>query len=127
VIRPTPGLLAAVLAVAAAAAGCTLKVTPPDDGAAADAGPAQTVGDQCNAIYTELCTQGINRCGFVTTLGECLQGDLPNCCTGSICSELSKSPASAVDACKSALDAEDCNGIANGVSPPACQGVPQKP
>jgi hypothetical protein len=106
--------------------GCTLKATPPDDGGT-DAGPAQTVGDQCTAIFTEFCMQAISRCGYTTPLDQCISSYLPTCCTGSSCNVTSQSPASAVDACKQALDAEGCYPISLNTTPPECQGIPKKP
>lgn len=116
------------LALAATPNGaCTIKPLPSDAGAG-DAGP-QTVGDQCTAIVTELCEQAASRCGIglAYTQDECVSAEMPSCCTGSACSALSLSPQSAVDACKQALDAEDCNTVANDVTPDACAGVPQMP
>ena len=112
--------------------GCTLKLTGADGGTAGSgttsgASTSMTVLDQCTSIYTELCTQGMQRCGILESLSDCLANDVPSCCTGSVCSESSLSSSSAVDACKAALDAEDCNSVANGVAPSACQGVPQLP
>jgi hypothetical protein len=115
-------LLSAVLCGALAA--CSIHVTPSDAGA--DAAP-QTVRDQCTAIYSELCMQAIGRCGIVATLDMCITNGVDMCCTGSVCDQTSKSPASAVDACKSAIDGEPCYGIAINNVPAECQGVPQKP
>jgi hypothetical protein len=120
--------LAAALA-ALAVTGCTLTVTQPDAGAdagpAADAG-AQTVGDQCTQIYTELCMQG-GRCAIAVSLSDCVSNYQAACCAGSVCNETSQSPASAVDACKTAIDAEGCYDVSLGNLPTACQGLPQKP
>jgi hypothetical protein len=119
----------ASLAAALAAAGCTLTVTPSDagsDAASANDGGAQTVGDQCAAIYTELCTQAIARCGIAVMLSDCVNNYVAACCVGSACSQPSQSPASAVSACKSAMDSEGCYDISVGNTPPACQGIPKK-
>jgi hypothetical protein len=113
---------------------CTLTLPGADGGAessdaAAEAeAAAQTVGDQCTAIFTELCTQAVNRCGLQTfSVDQCISADMPSCCTGSVCNETSKSAASDVTACTQQIDAEDCNALVNSTTPPACQGVPQKP
>jgi hypothetical protein len=117
------------LLAAFAAAGCTLTVTPSDAGtdaaSATDAG-SQTVGDQCAAIFTELCMQAIGRCGVAATLDECVSANMAACCAGSMCNQASGSPASAVSACKAAIDAETCYDISTNATPAACQGVPQK-
>ena len=60
-------------------------------------------------------------------LDQCVSSETVACCTGSACSELSLSPASAVDACKQAIDAEDCYSMTINAAPDACAGIPQKP
>jgi len=127
------GGIAAIAAIAPAMAvgvsGCIIGDAGGDDGsAAAGDGGGQSVGDQCTAIATEWCTQAINRCAMAGfTLNDCVQNDLTMCCTGSVCSETSKSPASSIDTCKTAIDQVDCNYIANSTLPSECQGLPQKP
>ena len=112
-----------VLGAEVLGAGCTLKVTPDDAGT--DAGP-QSVGDQCKAIFTELCQQAVGGyTGF--TLDTCVTSNVTACCTGSECDATSQSPASAVDACKAALDGEDCYAISISTTPATCSGVPKKP
>ena len=108
--------------------GCTIKTDSGTDGGTASEGGTQTVGDQCAAIYTELCSVDINQCGATGfTLDQCVSSNEAACCTGSVCNETSKSPSSAVDACKSAIDVEGCYAISIDNIPAACQGVPQKP
>ena len=114
-----PALLAAL------SLACTIKPLPSDAGAV-DAG-SQTVGNQCTAIATELCEQAASRCGDPSPLDQCVSSETVACCTGSACSELSLSPASAVDACKQAIDAEDCYSMTINAAPDACAGIPQKP
>jgi hypothetical protein len=123
----TPAGHVLTLVLASAPIACTIAPTASDAGAS-DAG-SQTVGDQCTAILTELCQQGVGRCGIglAYTLDECVSANMPTCCAGTTCSEQSLSPEAAVDACKQAIDAEDCNSMANSVTPDACSGVPQKP
>ncbi len=120
-----------VLTAALAGSGCTITTSDPgaDGGAASDGGGGtQKVGDQCEEIYTELCTQAINRCGITGyPLDQCVASNKQACCQGSVCDQISQSPSSAVDACKSAIDAEDCYAISIDNNPPACQGVPKKP
>jgi hypothetical protein len=55
-----------------------------------------------------------------------VNNDVAACCVGSACSQASQSPASAVSACKSAIDSEGCYDISIGNSPAACRGIPQK-
>jgi len=113
-------VLAATLGVA-----CMIGPTASDAGTP-EAGTA-TVGDQCTAVVTEFCSQAIGRCmvlGF--TLKDCIDADMPMCCTGSVCNRTSTLPASTIDTCKAAIDAEDCNGIANSQLPAQCLSVPQK-
>jgi hypothetical protein len=122
--------VAAVLLAVLACAGCNISVTPSDAGAGTDAAP-QTVRDQCNAIYSELCMQAIGRCPTGAPLDMCITNGVDMCCTlskgstGSACDQASKSPASAVDACKTAIDGETCYAISINNVPPQCQGVPQ--
>lgn len=117
-------------------AACTITLPGSDAGAgddagadaAADATTPQTVGDQCSTIFAELCSQAINRCGEMGfSLDQCINANMPTCCTGSVCSETSKSTPDDVTSCTQAIDAEDCNALANNATPSACQGVPQKP
>ncbi len=115
-----------IFALAATPApACTIKPLPSDAGTG-DAG-SQTVGDQCTAIATELCEQAASRCGSLGPLDQCVSSEVVACCTGSACSALSLSPASAVDACKQAIDAEDCYSMTINAAPAACVGIPQKP
>jgi hypothetical protein len=115
-----------LVATIVAAGGCTLTTT--GDGAGTGAGTStQSVGDQCTAIATEYCTQGINRCGVLEPLDTCVNSFVLRCCTGSACNQTAQSSSAEVDACKQALDAEDCNGIVNGASPTACMSLPRKP
>jgi hypothetical protein len=96
------------------------------DAGTPEAGTA-TVGDRCAAVVTEFCSQAISRCmvlGF--TLKECIDADMPMCCTGSACSRTSTLPPGTINACKAAIDAEDCNGIANSQQPTECLSVLQK-
>jgi hypothetical protein len=106
---------------------CTLHTTA-DDAGVADAS-AQTVGDQCSAILTELCLQASSRCGIGlgVTLDQCIGANLPVCCTGTACNATALSSRSEVTACQQALDVEDCNSMANNVTPGPCVGVPRKP
>jgi len=87
-------VLAATLGVA-----CMIGPTASDAGTP-EAGTA-TVGDQCTAVVTEFCSQAIGRCmvlGF--TLKDCIDADMPMCCTGSVCNRTSTLPASTIDTCK---------------------------
>ncbi len=121
------GLRLAAAAPAGFVVACTLKVVPPDPGSDASAtGGTQTVDDQCKEISTELCSKA-QSCAVGGDPGTCVNSYVDLCCVGSVCDEISKSPPSAVDACKSAIDTEDCNALVNGEAPAACQGVPQKP
>jgi hypothetical protein len=82
---------------------------------------SQTIGNQCTAVFTELCTQAITRCdvsGF--TVDECINDNLPTCCTGSRCNQVSQFSSSDVSACTSAIDAEGCELIAMSNSPSQC-------
>jgi hypothetical protein len=110
--------------LAAPLVACTIKPLPSDAGTG-DAG-SQTVGDQCSAIATELCEQAAS-CGSPSPLDQCVSSETVACCTGSACSVLSLSPASAVDACKQAIGAEDCYSMTINPAPDACAGIPQKP
>jgi hypothetical protein len=123
-----------------AAAGCMLasawvggltsacELTLPGDDGGTDAGSksdvttqTQTIGDQCTAVFTELCTQAINRCGESGfTLDQCINADLPTCCIGSQCNQVSQVPSSTVSACTAAIDNEDCNLIATSNAPAEC-------
>ena len=125
-IRRVAAATSALAALGASA--CTLTLPGSDAGSDASATGPQTVLEQCNTIYTELCQQAIGRCdlqGF--TLNDCITNNVDTCCMGSVCNETSQSSAAAVAACTSALDAEDCYSLSTNSVPSACQGVPQKP
>ena len=114
------GTLAFCLALAWLCAGCDIGPAATDAGAG-DAG-TQTVGDQCTAIDTEFCSQAISRCNMTGfTLADCVTNNMGQCCTGSACSAVSKYPMSAVSTCTGEIDTEDCNGIANSMTPQDCQ------
>jgi hypothetical protein len=117
-----------VVSAAVALAACVIGPQTSGDAGASDAAGTTTVGDQCTDILTELCRQASSRCamqGF--TIDQCVANDMSTCCTGSACNATSQSSAADVSACKQAIDAEDCNLIANSATPAACQGVPRKP
>jgi hypothetical protein len=116
--------LAKMMLASALCVGCTVGPAA-GDGGVSEAGPA-TVGDQCQEIFKELCLKG-QTCGISgVTLDQCISANMPTCCTGSQCSAVSGSSEAAVSACKQAIDAEDCNSVANNAVPAACQGVPSK-
>ncbi len=109
-------------------AACEITLPGDDAGGAGGGGDAaaaqnQTVGDQCSTIFTELCTQAISRCGLGGfTLDQCINANLPTCCTGSACNDKSQFSASDVAACTGAIDSEDCNAVATNTTPSACTG-----
>jgi hypothetical protein len=109
------------IAYAALCAACTIGPSTASD-AGTDA-PPQTVGDQCSALVKEFCLQAINHCGIQITLADCTMNDMPMCCSSTTCSAVSQFPPSAVSACTSAIDAEDCNLITNSQSPAECQSL----
>jgi hypothetical protein len=93
-----------------------------DDGGTVEAGPAQTVGTQCTAIVTELCTQGLSRCALSYEISDCVASAMPQCCSsGNTCNEESTSSEGDVNTCKSDIDTTDCNFIVNAVLPDSCQ------
>jgi hypothetical protein len=104
------------------------EITLPGDDSGADSGSTtdvavqtQTVGDQCSTVFTEICSQAITRCGDTGfTLDQCISANLPTCCTGSQCNQVSQVPSSSVSACTAAIDNEDCNLIANSNTPAEC-------
>jgi hypothetical protein len=118
----------AVVLAAMSASACMITLPGSDAGTDASSTGTQTVLEQCTAIYTELCQQAIGRCGLQGfTLDECIKNNVDTCCAAGVCNEQSKSSAAAVDACKSALDTEDCYLLSTNSTPSACQGLPQKP
>jgi hypothetical protein len=124
------GFILASAWVGTLTSACELTLPGDDSGAGADTGSTtdvvaqtQTVGDQCTTVFTELCTQAINRCGSTGfTLDECINANLPTCCTASQCNQSSQVPASTVSACTTAIDSEDCNLIATSTTPAECMG-----
>jgi hypothetical protein len=123
-MRRPPLLVVAAVFVPLA---CTLPTAQKDAGAT-DAG-SQIVGDQCMAIFKELCQQGAGRCGIGLsfTLDQCISANMPTCCTGTGCNATSLSSRSEVIACEQAIDVEDCYSMANSVTPGPCVGVPRLP
>jgi hypothetical protein len=111
---------------AMSASACMITLPGSDAGSDASSTGTQTVMAQCNAIYTELCQQAIVRCdvqGF--TLDDCVKNNVDACCSRNACSAMSQASAAAVDACKMALDTEDCYLLSTNTPPSACQGLPQ--
>jgi hypothetical protein len=113
-----------VFVAVSASVGCVIGPSSPDAGAV-DAG-SQTISDQCDTIANAFCTRAISGCGVVYTLSQCIADEVATCCNGANCRAISKSSASAVAACTSAIGSEDCNSVVNsGPSALAeCQGVP---
>ena len=85
----------------------------------------QTIGTQCTAIVNEFCEQAVSRCalqGF--TESDCVSSDMSQCCSpGDTCNQNSTASPSAVDQCKSDIDSEDCNYVANSTLPDSCQSL----
>jgi hypothetical protein len=129
-LAPAAAVAVAMSALAGlAASACTLTVPGADAGSDASSSGPQTVLEQCTAIYTEWCQQAIGRCDFMgyTSLNDCITSSVDTCCSAGVCNETALSSAAAVDACKAALDAEDCYSLTTVGAPSACQGLPQKP
>jgi hypothetical protein len=101
-----------------AAVACHWTTTG-DDAGTSDAG-AQTVGENCDVFAAEYCQQ-YNRCGIAQE--DCLTTSELACCTGSACSAISTASASVMSSCRSALQSEDCNGIATATVPAECQSL----
>jgi hypothetical protein len=94
-----------------------------DDGGVEEAAASQTVGTQCTAVVTELCTQG-PRCAQSYDVTDCITTYMPQCCSsGNTCDQVSTSSQGDVDTCKSDIDAEDCNYIVNASFPASCTGL----
>jgi hypothetical protein len=127
--RPPAAVLATSALAAVAASACTLTVPGSDAGTDASSTGPQTVLEQCNAIYTEWCQQAIGRCDFMgyPSLADCVTSSVDTCCSAGVCNETALSSAAAVDACKAALDTEDCYSLTTIGAPSACQGLPKKP
>jgi hypothetical protein len=106
---------------------CNLDLPGYDAGSGGDdsSAPSGTIGEQCTSIVTEFCQQSVSRCalqGF--DVSDCVTSDMPQCCSaGNTCDEKTTQPQSAVDSCKSDIDAEDCNAVVNSTLPSSCQGL----
>jgi hypothetical protein len=106
-------------------AACTFTTNSADAGIGGGVAGSQTVGEQCETVVTDFCTQAM-KCGYTYAVNDCVTDDTPMCCdAGSACSEISPSSPATVEACTSAIDALDCNSFANNVVPSACAGVGQ--
>jgi hypothetical protein len=129
-MKTSPARLAALAASALTLGAC--DITPPgsggEDAACADDAGTATVDDQCTTIVTEFCKQlTAPTCdGMTIAFSDCLTADMPMCCTGSACDAISQSCAADVATCTTAIDAETCYELTQGL-PAACQGVPQMP
>ena len=112
--------LGATLALSLLVPGCQLPgADSGGDGGCVDAG--QTVNDQCQTVYTELCKQAA-RCNIsIPSITECVSSDVAQyCCTGSACSAWSCQAPSQVAACTADIDNEDCNAVVNNATPATC-------
>jgi|SRR5580704_9610852 hypothetical protein len=128
-MKASPARLAALVATALTLGAC--DIAPPgsgvdDAGSDVDAG-ADTVEDQCTTKITALCNYSISSCGNQAAFADCIAQQMPLCCTGSACSEISESSAATLATCTSAIAVEDCSLVGQAMYPPECQGVPQIP
>jgi hypothetical protein len=107
-----------------AAAACT--ITPASDdggvGGGATCAATRTLGDQCTDLLTELCQKEASCAISVGTLKDCIDGEMPSCCSGSACNAISTTNECMVGTCKQSIDAADCSVIVgvHSVTPAAC-------
>jgi hypothetical protein len=127
-VKRALAVVAGVLALsplAMSGSACELTLPGGDDGGEEGSTEAttgtQTLGDQCIAVFNELCKDAINLCnegGF--TLDQCIAANTPTCCTGSACAAKSNLSPADVSACTTAIDNEGCNAIATNTTPAEC-------
>jgi hypothetical protein len=129
-MKAGPVSLAFLAVGALALGGCDITLPgsggEDDAGTDVDAGP-QTVGDQCTTKVTDLCTYSMSACGNTADLASCIADQMPLCCSGTTCTEISGSSAATFATCTSAIEVEDCALVGQAMYPPECQGIPQIP
>jgi hypothetical protein len=82
---------------------------------------ARTLGDQCTSVLTTFC-QKAGTCAVLTSLSDCITGNMPLCCTGTACDATSTVSESTVTDCEQMIMAEDCNDVVNTNNPTTCLG-----
>jgi len=78
-------------------------------------------------MYTALCAHAINDCAFTNiSLDQCVNAGMPACCADQ-CAAKAITPNATVNQCVLALEVEDCNYVAQNLTPPECAGIPAIP
>jgi len=110
-------LLAAVAALLCILeTGCDLLNQ--DNGADASCEGGPTLGSQCTAVYTALCTRATMQCLVGGTVSDCVAGAVTHCpCSVEDCDASSCTTQSYETACESDLGMTDCNAIVNYATP----------
>jgi hypothetical protein len=99
---------------------CTIGPTAGVGGGTTATVAPRTVGDQCEDVLTEYCQKATSCALPVAPLKDCIDNAMPLCCTGANCDAASPTPESVVTECDQAIDAEDCNDVANTLDPTTC-------
>ena len=126
-MRAAPAIAHAALLMAATA--CTIGPGSGDGGTGGSGGggggttttTVMTVGDQCTAVLTAFC-QKAGACAVLTSLSDCISGNMALCCTGTACDATSTLSDATVTTCEQTITAEDCNIVVNTTNPTACLG-----
>lgn len=121
-MRTTLAIVCAALLLAAPA--CTIGPASGDGGTSGGSTTttsARTLGDQCTSVLTTFC-QKAGSCAVLTSLSDCIDGNMSLCCVGTACDATSTVSEDTVTACEQMIMAEDCNDVVNTTNPTTCLG-----
>ncbi len=121
-MRAAPAIVCAALLVTATA--CTIAPGSGDGGTGGGGtatASARTLGDQCTSVLTAFC-QKAGSCAVLTSLSDCISGNMALCCTGTACDATSTVSEATVTTCEQTIMAEDCNDVVNTTNPTTCLG-----
>jgi hypothetical protein len=119
----TPPAIVCAAALLLAAPACTIGPAGGDDGGTSGSPTTttRTLGDQCTSVLTTFC-QKAGACAVLTSLSDCITGNMPLCCVGTACDATSTVSEDTVTACEQTIMAEDCNDVVNTNNPTTCLG-----
>lgn len=118
-MRPVWRRLGAALVLGVSA--CTIGPAGGDGGTGGTPSAARSRGDQCQSVLTAFCQKAAS-CAALTSLSDCINGNMALCCIGSACTATSTVSEATVSQCEQTIMSEDCNDVVNTTNPTSCLG-----
>ncbi len=120
-MRPLPAIVCGALLLGEWA--CTIGPATGDGGTTGTSTTttARTLGDQCESVLSAFC-QKAGTCAVLTSLSDCISGNMALCCVGTACDATSTVSETTVTDCEQTIMAEDCNDVVNTTNPTSCLG-----